>query len=142
MASLTLAMMKPQRKVSPMAEWKLGDGFREQTGEGFLRGIPAIASFLGKSYNTTKRLITIHGLPAWKEHNRSGGHKLWCTHKQIIMMWVLAKVSLEDPNEEYMANPNSPHGVIKKKNLAAYTTGLKTPQFMPLSDSEIEDLLS
>jgi hypothetical protein len=49
-----------------------------------LEGIPAIAAFLGKSYNTAKRYIVQDGLPAAKLPNGT-----WITHKALILQWIL-----------------------------------------------------
>lgn len=49
-----------------------------------LEGVPAIARFLGKSYNTAMRYIKKDGLPAAKLPNGT-----WITHKALILQWIL-----------------------------------------------------
>ena len=55
-----------------------------------LEGIPAIATFLGKSYNTALRYVTKHGLPAAKLPNGT-----WITHKALVLQWILVGHNVE-----------------------------------------------
>ena len=69
-----------------MPEWKLGDPvLTPQRAENFLEGIPAIATYMGKSYNTIIRWIEQGYLPAAK--NPSGR---WFTTKSLIDSWIVA----------------------------------------------------
>ena len=50
-----------------------------------LEGLPAIATFLGRSVNTTRRWIMTDGLPVTKLPNGK-----WFTHKGLILQWIYA----------------------------------------------------
>ena len=70
--------------------WKRGDKHFRNKNPNMLEGIPAIAEFIGKSYDTTYKWITLHGLPATK--TPSGR---WFTHKGLILQWMVAGHSAE-----------------------------------------------
>lgn len=72
-----------------MVRWKKGDPCTPERGEGFLPGIPRIATFMGLSYSTVWNRIHEDGLPAWKE-----GRK-WVSHKDLILQWCFAKASTD-----------------------------------------------
>jgi len=50
-----------------------------------LEGLPAIATFLGKGIETTRRWIRTEGLPATKLPNGR-----WLTHKALVLQWIYA----------------------------------------------------
>tara|TARA_Y100000296_G_C4970538_1_gene155669 strand:+ start:115 stop:429 length:315 start_codon:yes stop_codon:yes gene_type:complete len=50
-----------------------------------LEGLPAIATFLGKSVQTVRRWILHDGLPCSKLPNGK-----WFTHKGLILQWIYA----------------------------------------------------
>jgi transposase len=52
---------------------------------GLLHGIIEIAEYIDRSYNTAYRWIHEYGLPAMK-----GPDGKWLSHKQLILMWMLA----------------------------------------------------
>ena len=79
--------MMPKKKGT---HWKLGDDHFRNKNPNMLEGIPSIAEFIGKSYDTTVRWITLHGLPATK--TPSGR---WFTHKGLILQWMVAGHSAE-----------------------------------------------
>ena len=68
-----------------MTHWKRGMPFRKNSNPNMLEGIPAIATFIGKSYNTTIIWIREHGLPATKTPQGR-----WFTHKGLILQWIFA----------------------------------------------------
>jgi hypothetical protein len=70
--------------------WKSGDKHFRNKNPNMLEGIPAIAEFIGRSYDTTYKWITLHGLPATK--TPSGR---WFTHKGLILQWMVAGHSAE-----------------------------------------------
>lgn len=78
-----------------MPKWKKGDPFRANKGE-MLEGIPEIATFLGKSYNTVWRWIHDHELPAMKTPKG-----VWLSHPQLILMWVYANKRVMDNTVDY-----------------------------------------
>ena len=65
--------------------WKSGDKHFRNKNPNMLEGIPSIAEFIGKCYNTTYTWITKYGLPATK--TPSGR---WLSHKGLILQWMLA----------------------------------------------------
>jgi|TARA_Y100000310_G_C20513702_1_gene730117 transposase-like protein len=96
------------RKKKKSKHWKRGDPHFTNKNPNFLEGIPSIAEFIGKSYDTTYKWITKHGLPATK--TPSGR---WITHKGLIMQWIVAghqaelkakaRYTLEDSEIEALA---------------------------------------
>jgi len=93
-----------------MPKWKKGDPIAQPNrNPNMLEGIPSIATFIGKSYNTTLRWISHHGLPATK--TPSGR---WLSHKGLILQWMLAgnraelearaKYTFEKEEQERIAN--------------------------------------
>jgi hypothetical protein len=68
-----------------MARWKRGQWHKTNRNANILEGIPSIAEFLGKSYETTRRWIFHKGLPAAKMPNG-----VWFTHKGLILQWIYA----------------------------------------------------
>ena len=71
----------PRRK----GHWKRGMPHFQNKNPNMLEGIPSIAEFIGKCYNTTYTWITEHGLPATK--TPSGR---WLSHKGLILQWMIA----------------------------------------------------
>jgi hypothetical protein len=67
-----------------MPQWRKGDPHYISPNPDLLEGIPAIAHYLGKSYNTVYTWIRTKGLPAMKGYNRR-----WITSRQAIMAWIL-----------------------------------------------------
>ena len=78
-------MTKIKRADGTLRKWRLGDPYTQNHNPSILEGCPAIATFLGKSYDTTLRWIKYDGLPATKWPNGS-----WVSHKGLIMQWMLA----------------------------------------------------
>jgi len=68
-----------------MGNWKLGQSYRKNANPNMLEGLPAIATFLGKSANTVRRWIMEDGLPCTKLPNG-----IWFTHKGLILQWIYA----------------------------------------------------
>jgi excisionase family DNA binding protein len=68
-----------------MPQWRKGDPHYISPNPNLLEGIPAIAHYLDKSYNTVLEWIETKGLPAMKT-----GRGRWTTSRQAIMAWILA----------------------------------------------------
>ena len=68
-----------------MTRWKLGDPHRKNSNPNMLEGLPAIATFLGKSLPTARRWIMSDGLPATKLPSGR-----WLTHKALVLQWIYA----------------------------------------------------
>ena len=68
-----------------MSNWKLGDHYRKNSNPNMLEGLPAIATFMGKSIETVRRWIDKEGLPATKLPNGK-----WLTHKGLVLQWIYA----------------------------------------------------
>tara|TARA_R100000750_G_scaffold9225_1_gene6242 strand:+ start:894 stop:1364 length:471 start_codon:yes stop_codon:yes gene_type:complete len=72
-------------KTKKRRRWKRGDPHFTNNNPNMLEGIPSIAEFIGKGYDTTVKWITLHGLPATKTPNGK-----WLSHKGLILQWMLA----------------------------------------------------
>ncbi len=68
-----------------MGNWKLGEPFIQNANPNILEGLPAIATFLGKSKLTVRRWIFSAGLPVTKLPNGR-----WFSHKGLILQWIYA----------------------------------------------------
>ena len=68
-----------------MTRWKLGDPHRKNSNPNMLEGLPAIATFLGKSLPTARCWIMSDGLPATKLPSGR-----WLTHKALVLQWIYA----------------------------------------------------
>ena len=67
-----------------MPAWRKGDPHYISPNPDLLEGIPAIAHYFGKSYNTIYTWIQTKGLPAMRTDRGR-----WTTSRQALMAWVL-----------------------------------------------------
>ncbi len=80
-------MARPRTNlVTPRNKWRKGDPVKPlNPNPDMLEGLPAIASFMGKSAQTIAIWIKKHGFPATKT---PGG--TWLTHKELVFRWIIA----------------------------------------------------